>query len=185
MAKHEHDAVDVVETVFAITAQRTWQRARLSLLSRQFCITTHLRNRLFNMNLNVNDNPLLVAPRPVRLTAAYPHFTRIKIVPSPYDRPSDEVENIDDAKHVASRIQSVQPPDKDPSSPRASPRCVSRPPSCTFVFTSLTDLTFRQKLSRNFSLSSVPPSSRRLPLSFVRVETALSPLASLTSRSQR
>jgi hypothetical protein len=74
------------------------------------------------MNLNVNDNPLLVAPRPVRLAAAYPHFTRtFKIVPSPYDRPSDEVENIDDAKHVVSRIQSVQPPDKD-SSPRASPR---------------------------------------------------------------
>jgi hypothetical protein len=137
------------------------------------------------MNLNVNDNPLLVAPRPVRLAAAYPHFTRtFKIVPSPYDRPSDEVENIDDAKHVVSRIQSVQPPDKD-SSPRASPRCVSFPPSCTCVFKSLTDPTFHQKLSRNFSLFSVPPSSRRLPLSFVRAGMALSPLASLTSQSQR
>ena len=149
-----------------------------------FCITTQLRNRLFNMNFNVNDNPHLVAPRPVRLTTAYPHFTRFKIVPSPHDRPSDEVENIDDARHVASRIQSVQPPDKDPS-PRASPRCVSFPPSCTFVFKSLIDLTFHQKLSRNFSLFSVPPSSRRHPLSFVRAGTALSPLASLTSQSQR
>ncbi|KAF8558451.1 hypothetical protein OG21DRAFT_1474902 [Imleria badia] len=71
------------------------------------------------MNLNVNDNPLLVAPRPVRLTAAYPHFTRsLKIVPSPH---ADDAENIDDPK-LPTRIVSVQPPDKDLSSPRASPR---------------------------------------------------------------
>ncbi|KAH0830407.1 hypothetical protein J3R83DRAFT_1801 [Lanmaoa asiatica] len=97
--KHEYVAVDVVETVSPSPS------------------STHLA-----MNLNVNDNPLLVAPRPVRLTAAYPHFTRsLRIAPPPPDRPSDEAENTDDSKHT-SRIQSVQPPDKDPSSPRASPR---------------------------------------------------------------
>lgn len=84
------------------------------------------------MSLNINDNPLLVAPRPVRLTAAYPHFTRSLRIAPPPDRPSDEAENIDDSKH-ASRIQSVQPPDKDPSSPRASPRCV--PPSRRHIYT--------------------------------------------------
>ncbi|KAG9318275.1 hypothetical protein JVU11DRAFT_359 [Chiua virens] len=66
------------------------------------------------MNLTVNDNPLLVAPRPVRLTT----FTRsLKIAPPP----SDDPENLDEYKY-APRIQSVQPQDKDPSSPRASPR---------------------------------------------------------------
>jgi hypothetical protein len=61
------------------------------------------------MNLNVNDNPLLVAPRPVRLSA----LTRsLKIVPSPHD----DAENFDDTKHQQSRIQTSD------SSPRASPR---------------------------------------------------------------
>ncbi|KAI9569077.1 hypothetical protein HD554DRAFT_2095152 [Boletus coccyginus] len=65
------------------------------------------------MNLNINDNPLLVAPRPVRLTPAYPLFTRsLKIVPSP----PDDLENFDDTKHAA-----PQPLDMAPS-PRASPR---------------------------------------------------------------
>ncbi|KAF8136106.1 hypothetical protein EV363DRAFT_1428566 [Boletus edulis] len=67
------------------------------------------------MNFNVNDNPLLVAPRPVRLTAAYPRS--LKIAPSPHD----DAENVDEIKFTSSRLHSIQPLDKD-SSPRASPR---------------------------------------------------------------
>ncbi|KAG6379110.1 hypothetical protein JVT61DRAFT_11547 [Boletus reticuloceps] len=64
------------------------------------------------MNFNVNDHPLLVAPRPVRLTAAYPRS--LKIAPSPHD----DAENVDEIKFTSSRITLV---DKD-ASPRASPR---------------------------------------------------------------
>ena len=68
-------------------------------------------HRLFNMNLNVNDNPLLVAPRPVRLTAAHPRALKIVHL--------DDAENVDDVKPA--RIYA------DASPPRASPRCVSLP----------------------------------------------------------
>ncbi|KAG8217333.1 hypothetical protein J3R82DRAFT_5428 [Butyriboletus roseoflavus] len=122
MSKHEHVAVGVVETVSPSPSS-----AHLAASTPFFTITSTLHNyittnsAILRMNINVNDNPLLVAPRPVRLTTPYPHFTRsLRIAPPPPDRPSDEAENIDDSKH-ASRIQSVQPPDKD-TSPRASPR---------------------------------------------------------------
>jgi len=67
------------------------------------------------MNFNVvNDNPLLVAPRPVRVT----HFTRsLKIAPPQLD----ESENLDDSRLPSRTFQSTQASDKDPS-PRASPR---------------------------------------------------------------
>jgi len=81
------------------------------------------------MNFNVNDNPLLVAPRPVRVTSAYPHhFTRsaqlrLAVPPSDPERMkiSGESENIDESKHP-SRIHSATSSDKESHSPRASPR---------------------------------------------------------------
>ncbi|KAG0705359.1 hypothetical protein DFH29DRAFT_800351 [Suillus ampliporus] len=78
------------------------------------------------MNFNVNDNPLLVAPRPVRITSAYPHFARsthFKLVTSQVDhvKLSDDTENIDEHKQPT-RVDSSLSSDKDPSSPRASPR---------------------------------------------------------------
>jgi len=81
------------------------------------------------MNLNVNDNPLLVAPRPVRVTSAYPHFARsthFKLVASPVElsdhvKLSDDTENIDDHKQPP-RVDSSLSSDKDIPSPRASPR---------------------------------------------------------------
>jgi len=86
------------------------------------------------MNFNVNDSPLLVAPRPVRITSAYPHFTRsthFKLVApveqSDHVKLSDDTENIDENKQPT-RVDSVSS-DKD-LSPRASPRCV-------FIFRSI------------------------------------------------
>lgn len=84
------------------------------------------------MNINVNDNPLLVAPRPVRVTSAYPHFARpthFKLVASPVEQSdhiklSDDTENIDEHKQPA-RVDSSVSSDKDLPSPRASPRYVS------------------------------------------------------------
>jgi hypothetical protein len=81
------------------------------------------------MNFNVNDNPLLVAPQPVRVTGAHPHFTRstrFKLVASPVEQSdhvkmSDDIENIDEHKQ-SPRVDSTISSDKD--SPRASPRCV-------------------------------------------------------------
>ncbi|KAG1736726.1 hypothetical protein EDB19DRAFT_1719922 [Suillus lakei] len=78
------------------------------------------------MNFNVNDNPLLVAPRPVRITAAYPHLARsthFKLVASQVDhvKLSDDTENIDEYKQPT-RVDSSVSSDKDLSSPRASPR---------------------------------------------------------------
>ncbi|KAH7929784.1 hypothetical protein BV22DRAFT_1029180 [Leucogyrophana mollusca] len=79
------------------------------------------------MNFNVNDSPVLVAPRPVRIASAYPHFTRsaqLKLVAPPVDQ-SERVkihsrnENSDDYKPPALLDSSS---DKDLSSPRASPR---------------------------------------------------------------
>jgi len=94
------------------------------------------------MNLNVNDNPLLVAPRPVRVTSAYPHFarpTRSRLVASPVEQSdhvklSDDTENIDEHKQPARADSSVSS-DKDLPSPRASPRYVSisRPISGAYV----------------------------------------------------
>jgi len=80
------------------------------------------------MNFNVNDNPLLVAPRPIRVTSAYPHFARsthYKLVASPVEQSdhvklSGDTENIDEHKQTT-RVDSS---DKDLSSPRASPRYV-------------------------------------------------------------
>ena len=64
----------------------------------------YLLYRLFlNMNFNVNDNPLLVAPRPVRITTA-PYPRALKIVHF------DDTEN-----DISCRID---------TSPRASPRFV-------------------------------------------------------------
>ncbi|KAF8840975.1 hypothetical protein BDN67DRAFT_996458 [Paxillus ammoniavirescens] len=80
------------------------------------------------MNFTVADNPVLVAPRPVRVTSAYPHFARsahLKIAPPPVDperaKLSEDTENIDDSRH-SSRIHSAASSDKESYSPRASPR---------------------------------------------------------------
>jgi len=81
------------------------------------------------MNLNVNDNPLLVAPRPVRVTSAYPHFARpthFKLVASPVEQ-SDRVKLSDDTENIDEHKQPVRPDssvssDKDLPSARASPR---------------------------------------------------------------
>ncbi|KIL00656.1 hypothetical protein PAXRUDRAFT_821454 [Paxillus rubicundulus Ve08.2h10] len=80
------------------------------------------------MNFTVVDNPVLVAPRPVRVTSAYPQFARsahLKIAPPPVDpervKVSDETENIDESRH-SSRIHSAASSDKESYSPRPSPR---------------------------------------------------------------
>ncbi|KAG2133850.1 hypothetical protein BD769DRAFT_1353808 [Suillus cothurnatus] len=75
------------------------------------------------MNFNVNDSPLLVAPRPVRITPHLARSTHLKLVAPQVDhvKLSEDTENIDEFKqptHVDSSISS----DKDLSSPRASPR---------------------------------------------------------------
>ncbi|KII88687.1 hypothetical protein PLICRDRAFT_176241 [Plicaturopsis crispa FD-325 SS-3] len=81
--------------------------------------------------MSYNDNPVLVAPRPVRLTGAAPtpsaHVYRphaVRLVSAPADhfermRIGEELENND--PRDSSRASSVSP-DKDLSSPRASPR---------------------------------------------------------------
>ncbi|KAG2360856.1 hypothetical protein BDR07DRAFT_1451834 [Suillus spraguei] len=75
------------------------------------------------MNLNVNDNPLLVAPRPVRITPHSARSTHFKLVASQVDhvKLSEDIENIDEYKQPT-RIDSSVSSDKDLSSPRASPR---------------------------------------------------------------
>ncbi|KAH7909719.1 hypothetical protein BJ138DRAFT_1089047 [Hygrophoropsis aurantiaca] len=79
------------------------------------------------MNFNLNDNPVLVAPRPVRITSAYPHFARsaqLKLVAASADQTErvklhSRNENSEDYKHSAFLDSSS---DKDLSSPRSSPR---------------------------------------------------------------
>jgi hypothetical protein len=90
------------------------------------------------MNLNVNDNPLLVAPRPIRVTSAYPHFARsthFKLVASPVEQSdlklSEDTENIDEHRQPT-RVDSSVSSDKDLPSPRASPRYVQS------IFSSIT-----------------------------------------------
>ncbi|KAG1759023.1 hypothetical protein EDD22DRAFT_849547 [Suillus occidentalis] len=75
------------------------------------------------MNFNVNDNPLLVAPRPVRITPHLARSTHFKLVASQVDhvKLSEDTENIDEYKQPT-RIDSSVSSDKDLSSPRASPR---------------------------------------------------------------
>ncbi|KAG1774330.1 hypothetical protein EV702DRAFT_1032343 [Suillus placidus] len=75
------------------------------------------------MNFNVNDNPLLVAPRPVRITPHLARSTYFKLVASQVDhvKLSDDTENIDEYKQPT-RVDSWVSSDKDLSSPRASPR---------------------------------------------------------------
>ncbi|KIJ60666.1 hypothetical protein HYDPIDRAFT_189931 [Hydnomerulius pinastri MD-312] len=80
------------------------------------------------MNFNVNDNPVLIAPRPVRVASTYPHFARsahLRLIAAPIDservKISEENENIDELKHP-SRIHSSASSDKESHSPRASPR---------------------------------------------------------------
>lgn len=75
------------------------------------------------MNFNVNDNPLLVAPRPVRITPHLARSTHFKLVASQVDhvKLSEDTENIEEYKQPA-RIDSSVSSDKDLSSPRASPR---------------------------------------------------------------
>jgi len=74
------------------------------------------------MNFNVNDNPLLVAPRPVRITTHLARSTHFKLVTSQVDhvKLSEDTENVDEHKQPI-RVDSVSS-DKDLSSPRASPR---------------------------------------------------------------
>ncbi|KAG1879288.1 hypothetical protein C8R48DRAFT_227796 [Suillus tomentosus] len=77
------------------------------------------------MNFNVNDNPLLVAPRPVRITTHLARSTHFKLVTSQVDhvKLSEDTENVDEHKQPI-RVDSVSS-DKDLSSPRASPRLPS------------------------------------------------------------
>ncbi|KAH7889899.1 hypothetical protein F5I97DRAFT_1934709 [Phlebopus sp. FC_14] len=79
------------------------------------------------MNFNVNDNPLLVAPRPVRVAAVYPQFGRsahLKLVTVPTDpervKIPEETENLDDHKYPP-RLHSASS-DRESYSPRMSPR---------------------------------------------------------------
>ncbi|KAF9228643.1 hypothetical protein BS17DRAFT_772289 [Gyrodon lividus] len=80
------------------------------------------------MNFTVNDNPLLIAPRPVRVTSACPQFARsVHLRPvhpsadSERVKSTEESENIDESRHP-SRIHSAASSDKESYSPRASPR---------------------------------------------------------------
>ena len=120
-------------------------RACLSQNTPLFTITSAIHK----MNFNVNDsNPLLVAPRPVRLN---PPFTRpIKII-------HDDVENMDDQK-PPSRILSVQ----EPTSPRASPRCVA-PSILTHMHLNLVQLQSSVRGPRGIPLHPPP---RHIPALF-------------------
>ncbi|KAL4065392.1 hypothetical protein V8B97DRAFT_1951212 [Scleroderma yunnanense] len=76
------------------------------------------------MNFNVTDNPVLVAPRPVRVTPVYPHISRsshLRLASVAHDTERlvipEENENIEEHKSP-SRIPST---DKEPCSSRASP----------------------------------------------------------------
>lgn len=75
------------------------------------------------MNFNVNDNPLLVAPRPVRITSHFARTTHLKLVAPQVDHVmlSEDTEHVDEYKQPT-RVDSSVSSDKDLSSPRASPR---------------------------------------------------------------
>lgn len=70
------------------------------------------------MNFNANDNPVLVAPRPVRLMAA-PHsfFSRSRLVSAP-----DNLERVGSMEDLKIGILDSSLSDRDQASPRASSR---------------------------------------------------------------
>ena len=90
------------------------------------------------MNFNAHDNIVLVAPRPVRLTAPAPythHFANavlqrpqarsaVRLVSAPADA-LDRLKLADDTVDQDSKPDSAPPSDRDPASPRASPRYVT------------------------------------------------------------
>ncbi|EGN96079.1 hypothetical protein SERLA73DRAFT_185611 [Serpula lacrymans var. lacrymans S7.3] len=81
------------------------------------------------MNFNINDSPVLVAPRPVRIANPYQHFgrpTQLRLVSAPVEqkdqfRLNADIDNNDDQGFPA-RIDSSACSDRDLASPRASPR---------------------------------------------------------------
>lgn len=88
------------------------------------------------MSFNANENVILAAPRPVRLTAStpYPHHFHSPLLQKPQTRtagvrivsaPVDALETLklsDESTEESFKI--AEPIDKDLSSPRASPRYV-------------------------------------------------------------
>lgn len=88
------------------------------------------------MNFNAQDNIVLVAPRPVRLAAPtpYSHFANqvlqrpqarsaVRLVSAPADA-LDRLKLADDGADQDSQFESAPLSDRDPVSPRASPRYV-------------------------------------------------------------
>ncbi|KAI6043086.1 hypothetical protein EDC04DRAFT_2891354 [Pisolithus marmoratus] len=79
------------------------------------------------MSISVNDNPVLVAPRPVRVTSVYPHFprsTHFRLSSAGNDSeclaiPEDNA-SIEERK-LPSRVHSSASADKESCSSRASP----------------------------------------------------------------
>lgn len=117
------------------------------------------------MNFTQNDNPLLVAPRPVRLTSAH-MFARtqpVRLVSAPTDQfervKITDDDGIDDLKVglFCDSTTGSSMSDKDLASPRASPRSVpffsrSNPTNTIFLSICLcSDWPFLPKRSRNSS----------------------------------
>ena len=133
------------------------------------------------MSLIVNDNPHLVAPRPVRVTPAYPHVARsahLRLANVSLDTDhlviQEDNENIEE-RNLPPRIPST---DKEPCSSRASPLYVSclfrisswvcqvhcgptRSDRCSCIYlidsTDLLVPACHPRLSRSFCPSCVPP----------------------------
>lgn len=79
------------------------------------------------MSISVNDNPVLVAPRPVRVASVYPHFPRsahfrLSSAANDSERlviPEDDANG--EERKLPSRVHSSASVDKESCSPRASP----------------------------------------------------------------